>query len=123
MPERRILEPEREKTGQRLDCYLSEALEVTRSAVQNWLEQGLVRVNGRPQEKNYRLREGDRIVGQSSALFLLQKPEQITRHVPNKSKTICPRRCLLNRLGIPACLLAVGNRMLGLVAICADDSN
>ena len=30
-------------------------------AVQNWLEQGLVRVNGRPQEKNYRLREGDRI--------------------------------------------------------------
>ena len=61
MPERRILEPEREKTGQRLDCYLSEALEVTRSAVQNWLEQGLVRVNGRPQEKNYRLREGDRI--------------------------------------------------------------
>lgn len=61
MPERRILEPEREKTGQRLDCYLSEALKVTRSAVQNWLEQGLVRVNGRPQEKNYRLREGDRI--------------------------------------------------------------
>ena len=61
MPERRILEPEREKTGHRLDCYLSEALEVTRSAVQNWLEQGLVRVNGRPQEKNYRLREGDRI--------------------------------------------------------------
>lgn len=61
MPERRILEPEREKTGQRLDCYLSEALEVTRSAVQNWLEQGLVRVNGRPQEKNYRLRGGDRI--------------------------------------------------------------
>lgn len=67
MPERRILEPEREKTGQRLDCYLSEALEVTRSAVQNWLEQGLVRVNGRPQEKNYRLREGDRIEAELSA--------------------------------------------------------
>lgn len=61
MPEQRILEPEREKTGRRLDLYLSEALAITRSAAQNWLEQGLILVNGCRQDKNYRLREGDRI--------------------------------------------------------------
>lgn len=61
MAEQRIWEPEREQTGRRLDCCLCEKLEITRSAAQGLLEQGLVLVNGRPQGKNYRLREGDRI--------------------------------------------------------------
>lgn len=47
--------------GQRLDRYVSYALEQTRSSIQNWLEQGLVMVNGRCEGKNYRLREKDRI--------------------------------------------------------------
>ena len=61
MPEQLTLEPGAEAAGQRLDRYVSYALEQTRSSIQNWLEQGLVMVNGRCEGKNYRLREKDRI--------------------------------------------------------------
>ena len=61
MPEQLTLEPGAEAAGQRRDRYVSYALEQTRSSIQNWLEQGLVMVNGRCEGKNYRLREKDRI--------------------------------------------------------------
>ena len=43
----------------RLDVYVSEALGVTRSSAQGMIEEGLVAVNGRTENKNYRLREND----------------------------------------------------------------
>ena len=48
-----------EKAGERLDRYLAEALQVTRAAVQNWLEAGYIHTDGRAAVKNYRLRGGE----------------------------------------------------------------
>ena len=47
--------------GERLDRYLSEALDAPRSQVQDWLERGRVEVGGTPRAKNYRLRDGDTV--------------------------------------------------------------
>ena len=56
-----LLTPLPEKTGERLDRYLSEALDAPRSQVQDWLERGRVEVGGTPRAKNYRLRDGDMV--------------------------------------------------------------
>ena len=45
--------------GKRLDLYLSESLDITRSGAQNMLEKKLVLVNGRLEGKSYRLRAED----------------------------------------------------------------
>ncbi len=51
-----------EEAGERLDVFLTHALEgLTRSAAQNLLEKGSVQVNGKPVKKNYRTCSGDRI--------------------------------------------------------------
>lgn len=48
--------------GQRLDQFLCERLtEFSRSRIQLWIEEGRVRVNGRPAKAGYRLREGDAV--------------------------------------------------------------
>lgn len=47
--------------GMRLDVYVSQSEEITRSAAQKRIERGLVTVNGAPCDKNYRLRDGDRV--------------------------------------------------------------
>lgn len=48
-----------DRTGERLDCYLAEALEMTRAAAQNLLEDGRVLVADKRGAKNYRLRGGE----------------------------------------------------------------
>ena len=45
--------------GTRLEIYVAERAEITRSASQKWIEKGLVTVSGVVRDKNYRLREGD----------------------------------------------------------------
>ena len=55
--------PPPEKTGERLDRYLSEELQVPRSQVQDWLEKGLVTAGGAVRPKNYRLRARDEVAG------------------------------------------------------------
>ncbi len=57
--ERRL--PPAEKTGERLDRYLTEELQVPRAQVQDWLEKGLVTAGGVVRAKNYRLRGGEEI--------------------------------------------------------------
>lgn len=57
-----MLTPPPEKTGERLDKLIAESLNNTRSQVQDWLEKGLVTVNGNRQSKNYRIREKDIIL-------------------------------------------------------------
>lgn len=59
--ELRTLTPPPDKTGERLDRYVSEALDVPRSQVQGWMERELVRISGRPCAKNYRLRQNDTV--------------------------------------------------------------
>lgn len=50
------------ESGQRLDAFLAATAEnLTRSAAQKLIEEGLVTVNGRPAKKNDRLQAGDRV--------------------------------------------------------------
>jgi len=50
-----------ESSGQRLDVFIAEAGEMTRSAAQKLIENGCVQVNGRPVSKNTKLKAGDTV--------------------------------------------------------------
>ena len=50
-----------ESSGQRLDVFIAEAGEMTRSAAQKLIENGCVQVNGRPVSKNTKLKAGDAV--------------------------------------------------------------
>ena len=50
---------DKETAGRRLDQYLSEREDASRSATQKWIEDGLVTVNGKTVSKSYKLCEGD----------------------------------------------------------------
>ena len=50
-----------DRTGERLDRFVAEMSGNTRSAVQGWLEQSLVTVNGRVRSKSYALCEGETV--------------------------------------------------------------
>lgn len=54
MESKRLI-PTSQQTGERLDAYLANALDLSRSAVQGHIEAGCVTVNGQPARKNYRL--------------------------------------------------------------------
>lgn len=59
----RLLEVPVEKAGQRVDKLLADALEdMTRSAIQNLLEEGFVTCQGKPLSKSAKLKPGDRIL-------------------------------------------------------------
>lgn len=47
------------EAGERVDKYISEKTDLTRSAVQNLLENGQISVNGQPVRKNYKLSGGE----------------------------------------------------------------
>jgi 23S rRNA pseudouridine1911/1915/1917 synthase len=49
------------EAGERLDVFLSEKLQLTRSSVQNRIEGGFVCVNGAQKPKNYKLRRADTV--------------------------------------------------------------
>ena len=50
-----------ENVKKRLDVYVSEVMEVTRSNAQGLIDEGLVTVNGKAENKNYRLRLNDEV--------------------------------------------------------------
>ncbi|MFC4735526.1 RluA family pseudouridine synthase [Bacillus daqingensis] len=56
-----------EETGIRLDKWLSDHTDWTRSAVQDWVKSGYVKVNGSQEKSNYKLKAGD--------LIHVQEPE------------------------------------------------
>lgn len=60
--EQQTLTPPREMAGERLDRYIAEAMQTTRSSVQGWMEQGLILVDNVPKQKNYKLRGGETII-------------------------------------------------------------
>lgn len=88
--------------GTRLDAFLAEHLsEASRSAVQRWIEAGLVAVTGRAEKARYRVREGDqvrvtppppqptelipediplRVVYEDEALIVVDKPAGLVVH-------------------------------------------
>lgn len=65
-----IIVLEADSVGARCDVYVSERLNLTRSAVQKLLTDGKITVNGSPAAKNYKLRAGDKLE------VTLPEPEQ-----------------------------------------------
>ena len=53
--------PTADEIGKRIDKFLAEREELTRSAIQKYIEEGAVTLNGGPVSKNYLLREGDAV--------------------------------------------------------------
>lgn len=64
-----VLTVSAEQVGGRLDQFVSEGADVTRSAAAKLIEEGNVTVNGNTSQKNYRLRNGDVVE------ILLPEPE------------------------------------------------
>lgn len=60
-PQKNKTEKKRMNESQRLDIYVAEREEITRSASQKLIEKGLVTVNGRTVKKNYRIGDGDSV--------------------------------------------------------------
>ncbi len=56
-----LLTAEKEYEGTRLDVFMSECGDFTRSAAQKLLEDGNVLVNGNPQTKKYKIKSGDEV--------------------------------------------------------------
>ena len=56
-----IWETPENAVGGRIDKFLSETLDMTRSAVQTLLDDGNVQIDGKVVGKNYRLRAGDMV--------------------------------------------------------------
>ncbi len=85
-----------EQVGRRIDEVVAKFLDKSRSAVQAWLEEGRVSVNGGPVSKNYKLRIGENItIDEPTPVAYEAKAENIPldivyedRHllVVNKSK-------------------------------------
>ena len=62
----------------RLDVYVSEVNAITRSHAQTMIDSGLVRVNGKSEGKNYKLRLNDEIEIDEEEIELLNaEPENI----------------------------------------------
>lgn len=61
MSERIVVKAEENSAGIRIDKYLAEKTELTRSAVQGLLEKGNILVNGKSVNKNYKLKSDDSI--------------------------------------------------------------
>jgi 23S rRNA pseudouridine1911/1915/1917 synthase len=66
----------RASTGARVDRFVAGCLEVSRSEVQRWIEQGRVTVDGAARDASSRLREGERVVVRPA-------PRQATIAVPD----------------------------------------
>ena len=52
---------EKENIGLRLDIFLSECTDITRSNAQKLLKDGCVLINGKPETKKYKIRENDEV--------------------------------------------------------------
>ena len=62
MADRQVLPVSPESAGNRLDAWLADQMDISRSAVQQWLEQGRVCCDDRTLAKNYKLRGGEEII-------------------------------------------------------------
>ena len=74
-----ILQTSGEDVGKRLDQFVAEAADLTRSAATRLIENGEITVNGATVAKNYRMRAGDEIV---IALPTPEPSEAIPQNIP-----------------------------------------
>jgi 23S rRNA pseudouridine1911/1915/1917 synthase len=96
-----------EDAGERLDRHVAARLDIPRNQVQRWIQDGLVRVAGRPAKASYAVTEGDaiecsppepsddrvqpeegdlRVLYEDSELAVLDKPAGLTVH-PGAGRT------------------------------------
>ncbi len=76
--------------GMRLDLYVSQTEQVTRSVAQKWIEDQCVTVSGKVQGKNYRLREGDVIeITKPEAVPCEALPEDIPLSILYEDEDLC----------------------------------
>ena len=68
-----ILQVGPEEAGARLDVFLSEKTDLTRSAAQKLAADGVVRVNGKAASKNLRLKAGDVVRHGTFGVGVVQK--------------------------------------------------
>ncbi len=69
--------PTKDEIGMRIDRFVAEREELTRSAIQKYMEKGAVTVNGGAVPKNYLLREGDAVE------VILPEPEPLSVEAEN----------------------------------------
>ncbi len=62
-----------EEKGQRIDKYLCEQTQLTRSRIQQLIEQGAVEVNGKATKSNYKINPGYPLKPQCSVCFFQQQ--------------------------------------------------
>mgnify|MGYP000201814054 CR=1 FL=1 len=89
-----ILQTASEDAGKRLDAWLAEQTELTRSAVQKLMGEGRVTVEGKPLAKNTRLTGGETVLDLYSPGLLVIASDAVRPDV------IPQRLCRLVRLGL-----------------------
>ncbi|MCL2519215.1 MAG: RluA family pseudouridine synthase, partial [Oscillospiraceae bacterium] len=82
MKETEVLIPEVEDFGIRIDKFLSERVDLTRSALQKLIENGMVTISGKPINKNHIIKTGDIIyVNIPEPEFSSIEPEDISLNI------------------------------------------
>lgn len=78
--EQQVLTADPNQSSMRLDKFVTDRMfKVTRSRVQNAIKAGMVKVNGKEEKQNYKIRPGDRVE------MLIMKPyDEACRVVPDK---------------------------------------
>ena len=80
-----------EQEGKRIDAFVCEQLDgITRSMVQNWIEQGHVTLaSGKAVKKNYKVSAGDEVIVQSRSLWRLsRKTSRLTLFMKMKTSLL-----------------------------------
>lgn len=77
-----IFVAEKEDCAKRLDIFLSEAADITRSNAQKLLEDNCVLVNGKNENKKYKMKENDEVqVSMPEPRLVDAKPQDIPLHI------------------------------------------
>lgn len=84
-----IIKAETEDAGKRIDVFLSERCNMTRSAAQKLLEKGCVAVNGKTVAKNYKVKKSDEVRAEMPEPRVLNaEPQPITLKVVYEDEDI-----------------------------------
>ena len=110
-----------EMAESRLDSFLSGWLQQSRSAVQGWIEQGAVLVDGRSRPKNHRLRGGEAVrVEIPQAVPYAAQPEAIPLDIVYKDSDLLVVNKPKGMVVHPAAGNYTGTLVNALLAHCGD---
>lgn len=119
--ERVTVVAEGEQEGQRLDKAAAQLLEVTRSAVQGWLSQGRMTINGCPADKKTLLKAGDVIeVEMPAPVSCEAEPQDIPLNIVYEDEDLLVVNKPKGMVVHPAAGHADGTLVNALLAHCGD---